>query len=163
MASGSTINYAAIILKFMTQDKNSKGFGAPMEAPPPRRKKRKPMMMPRLSDEDFQAKKQLEASDGPIFEIFARPQGSSVDWKALGKVGSKTSIGVNKAIFEMEEKLYQNALVLDKTWRKEKPLMEYSFRNVEFPDDPYTPAVRPLKMPSFLENLKGFLGNKKAK
>ncbi len=147
----------------MTQDKNSKGFGAPMEAPPPRPKKRKPMMMPRLSDEDFKAKKQLEASDGPIFEIFARPQGSSVEWKALGKVGSKTSIGVNKAIFEMEEKLYQNALVQDKTWKKEKPPMEYSFRNVEFPEDPYTPAVRPLKLPSFLENLKGFLGNKKAK
>jgi Family of unknown function (DUF6523) len=147
----------------MTQDKNAKGFGAPMEAPPPRPKKRKPMMMPRLSDEDFKAKKQLEESDGPIFEIFARPQGSSVDWKALGKVGSKTSIGVNKAIFDMEEKLYQNALFLDKAWKKEKPPMEYSFRNVEFPDDPYTPAVRPLQVGNFFEKLKGFLGTKKGK
>jgi hypothetical protein len=146
----------------MTQDKNSKGFGTPIEAPAPRPKKKR-SVVPRLSAEDHKAKKQLEESDGPIFEIFARPQGSSVEWKALGKVGSKTSIGVHKAIFEMEEKLYQNALVLDKTWRKEKPPMEYSFRNVEFPDDPFTPAVRPLKMPSFLENLKGFLGNKKAK
>jgi Family of unknown function (DUF6523) len=146
----------------MTQDKNSKGFGTPIATPAPRPKKRKPMM-PRLSDEDYKAKKQLGDSDGPIFEIFVRPQGSSVEWKALGKVGSKTSIGVNKAIFDMEEKLYQNALVLDKSWRKEKPPMEYSFRNVEFPDDPFTPAVRPLKMPSFIENLKGFLGNKKSK
>ncbi|MBW4700306.1 MAG: hypothetical protein KME03_20845 [Aphanocapsa lilacina HA4352-LM1] len=139
-------------------DPRAKGFGKPVEPAKPAAPKRR-RAAPRLSDEEFQARRRYEAAEKkgePTFEIFVRESGQD-EWKAAGAIAVAANL-VEQAIFDSEEKLRQSALRQYAALRKATNPLEYGFRRKEFPDDAIQLAQRP--KPNLINKFRNFLSSK---
>ncbi|AGY60727.1 HHL1-like protein [Gloeobacter kilaueensis] len=145
-----------------------KGFGKATEpARPATPKKKRRAAQPRLSDEEYQARRRYadaEKKGEPTFEIFVR-ESAEAEWKPSGAIAVSSNL-IERAIFDSEEKLRQSARRQYASLRKVEGPLEYGFRRKEFPDDPIQLAKRPKKplfnqLRSFLDQKFGTKQNKK--